>query len=125
MISIVCPAEDNQTLQEEIKKLSSRYPLQELKEDASFLKALADPVRLKILKLLSHREMCVCELNVALDITQPTLSYHLKILEKEGLVKSRSRGKWKLYSIASERVGKVIKEVERILMDWRSLTPRR
>jgi ArsR family transcriptional regulator len=65
------------------------------------LKALANETRLKILKLLSTREMCVCELTVALDLTQPTASHHLNILENMGLIKDKKKGKWVFYSVAS------------------------
>jgi len=55
---------------------------------------------LRILGLLSSREMCVCEVMVALNLTQPTASHHLRILENVGLVKDRKEGKWVYYSIA-------------------------
>lgn len=64
------------------------------------LKAVAHETRLKILLLLSEREMCVCELTVALEGTQPTVSHHLKILDNVGLIKTRKEGKWVFYSIA-------------------------
>ena len=64
-------------------------------------KALADSIRLRILGLLSSREMCVCEVMVALGLTQPTASHHLRILENVGLVKDRKEGKWVFYSIAN------------------------
>jgi len=66
-----------------------------------FFKALADETRLKILKLLEAREMCVCEVMVALDLTQPTASHHLGLLENAGLVKSRKEGKWVFYRVAN------------------------
>jgi len=65
------------------------------------LKALANETRLKILELLSKREMCVCELTVALDLTQPTASHHLNILENMGLIKDKKMGKWVFYSVTS------------------------
>ena len=65
------------------------------------LKALANETRLRILKLLSKREMCVCELTVALDLTQPTASHHLNILENMGLIKDKKIGKWVFYVVAS------------------------
>ena len=64
-------------------------------------KAMADPIRLRILGLLSAREMCVCEIMVALELTQPTASHHLRILENVGLVKDRKKEKWVYYSIAN------------------------
>ena len=65
------------------------------------LKALANETRLKILGLLSKREMCVCELTVALDLTQPTASHHLNILENMGLINDKKIGKWVFYSVTS------------------------
>ena len=69
-----------------------------------FFKALADETRLRILRLLEVREMCVCEVMVALDLTQPTASHHLGILENAGLVKDRKEGKWVFYSIANPKL---------------------
>ncbi|MDP2900061.1 MAG: metalloregulator ArsR/SmtB family transcription factor [Candidatus Bathyarchaeota archaeon] len=64
-----------------------------------FFKALGDDSRQRILGLLTVREMCVCELMSALDMTQPTTSHHLKILEDAGLIASRKDGKWVFYSL--------------------------
>ena len=71
----------------------------DLKDEARVHGALSDVSRLKILKLLGFREMCVCELTAALDMNQPNLSYHIKKLENAGLVRSEKRGKWVYYSI--------------------------
>ena len=68
------------------------------------LKALANETRLRMLRLLSIREMCVCELTVALDLTQPTASHHLNILQNVGFVKDRKVGKWVFYSVAKPEV---------------------
>ena len=68
-----------------------------------FFKALADETRLRILKLLETREMCVCELMVALGLTQPTASHHLGLLENAHLVKRRKEGKWVFYSVADQK----------------------
>jgi len=70
-------------------------------KQSRLFKALADETRLRILKLLEVREMCVCEVMVALGLTQPTASHHLGILENAGLVKDRKEGKWVFYSIAN------------------------
>ena len=68
------------------------------------LKALANKTRLKLLLLLSRQEMCVCELTTALNLTQPTGSHHLNILENVRLVKERKEGKWVFYRIADPHV---------------------
>jgi ArsR family transcriptional regulator len=56
-----------------------------MNEFIKVMKALSDPNRVKLLKLLQKREMCVCEIQAALGISQPTVSKHLKILEGAGL----------------------------------------
>lgn len=63
-------------------------------------KALGDPNRLKIIKLLTDGEQCACKLLEAFQITQPTLSHHIKILSQIGLVNIRKDGKWNYYSIS-------------------------
>jgi DNA-binding transcriptional ArsR family regulator len=86
---------------DELKKLADRnLSLEDSEAKSKVFKALSDPIRLRILGLLSSREMCVCEVMVALDLTQPTASHHLRILENVALVKDRKEGKWVFYSIA-------------------------
>ena len=72
---------------------------------APLLKALADPVRLRLLSLVaSHAagEACVCDLNDAFDLSQPTISHHLKVLHEVGLLDRSKRGVWVYYSIRRE-----------------------
>ena len=69
---------------------------------APMLKALADPARLRLLSLVaSHEggEACVCDLNDAFDLSQPTISHHLKVLHEVGLLDRTKRGVWVYYSI--------------------------
>lgn len=61
------------------------------------MKALADPTRVKIVKILQHRELCVCELTEALGIAQSTVSNHLNKLEAAGLVERSKDGLWVNY----------------------------
>ena len=70
-----------------------------MQEFTKVMKALSDPNRVKLLKLLQKREMCVCEIRAALGIAQPTVSKHLKILENAGLVGRRKDGLWVNYFI--------------------------
>ena len=63
------------------------------------LKALADRNRLLILDMLSCGEMCACDIMDGLELTQPTVSHHMKILVRAGLVKACKEGKWMNYSI--------------------------
>jgi ArsR family transcriptional regulator len=71
-----------------------------MKDFIRVMKALSDPNRLKLVKLLQKREMCVCEIRAALGIAQPTVSKHLKILENAGLVDREKVGLWVNYSLA-------------------------
>ena len=64
------------------------------------MKALSDPSRVKILKMLQHRDMCVCEIQAALGLAQPTISKHLKVLEEAGLVGFVKDGLWVNYFLA-------------------------
>jgi ArsR family transcriptional regulator len=96
----ICPAEDASNYTAELKLLVSQITDEnEVKRQSRLFKALADVTRLKILMLLNVREMCVCEIMVALGLTQPTASHHLGILETAGLVKDRRDGKWVFYSL--------------------------
>ena len=67
---------------------------------APLVKAIADPVRLRLLSLVaSHAdgEACVCDLNDAFDLSQPTISHHLKVLHEAGLLDREKRGVWVYY----------------------------
>jgi DNA-binding transcriptional ArsR family regulator len=98
----ICSCETASEYADELKELANKGVSSENSEaKGKVFKALADSIRLRILGLLSSREMCVCEVMVALDLTQPTASHHLRILENVGLVKDRKEGKWVFYSIAS------------------------
>jgi ArsR family transcriptional regulator, arsenate/arsenite/antimonite-responsive transcriptional repressor len=69
---------------------------------APLLKALADPVRLRLLSLVaSHEggEACICDLNAAFDLTQPTISHHMRVLHEAGLVDRDKRGVWVYYRV--------------------------
>ncbi len=65
------------------------------------MKALSDPNRVKIIKMLQQRVLCVCELKAALDLAQPTVSKHLKLLEEAGLVESEKDGLWVNYILSN------------------------
>lgn len=64
------------------------------------MKALSDPNRVKLVKLLQRRDMCVCEIREALGIAQPTVSKHLKVLERAGLVGRKKEGLWVNYFLS-------------------------
>ena len=71
-----------------------------MKDFIEVMKALSDPNRVRIVKMLQHRSMCVCELQAGLGVSQPTVSKHLKILERAGLVDFRKDGLWVDYFLS-------------------------
>ena len=69
------------------------------------LKALSDPVRLRLLSVVaSHAggEACVCDLSAGIDLSQPTISHHLKVLRTAGLLESERRGSWVYYRVIGD-----------------------
>jgi ArsR family transcriptional regulator len=79
-------------------------------ELGGLLKAVADPARLQILALLRslpNYETCVCDLTEPLGLSQPTVSHHLKVLAKAGLVASEKRGYWTWYRVLPTRLGEL------------------
>ncbi len=75
---------------------------------AKIFKALSDPIRLEIINLLRKKEWCACDLIPYLNVIQPLVSRHLKILRDCGLIKCRKEGNRRIYSITDKRIFKVI-----------------
>src|SRR5256714_10122719 len=90
----ICCGPDTPPLPEEAREaLAARF------------KALADPTRVAIVnRLAAADEVCVCDLNAAFDLSQPTISHHLKILREAGLVDSTRRGTWAFYRLVPEAI---------------------
>ncbi len=82
------------------------------KNTAVVFKAFCDENRIRILKLLTTGEKCACKLLEELNITQPTLSHHMKILCDSGVVVGRKEGKWTHYSISQNGVEKAKKYLD-------------
>ncbi|MFF8828161.1 ArsR/SmtB family transcription factor [Streptomyces sp. NPDC015131] len=79
-------------------------------ELSRMFKALSDPVRLRLLSLIaSHEggEACVCDLTGPFDVSQPTISHHLKVLRDAGLVESERRGTWVYYWVLPEALARL------------------
>lgn len=70
-----------------------------MKDLIDIFKTLSDETRLRILKLLEHGELCVCDIVAALDTIQPKISFHLGVLKEAKLIKDRKQGKWIHYKI--------------------------
>lgn len=74
-------------------------------EMAARFKALADPVRLQLLSSVASRaggEACVCDISAGVEVSQPTISHHLKVLRDAGLLTSRRRASWVYYAVVPE-----------------------
>jgi ArsR family transcriptional regulator len=87
-------------------------PLDEVQaaELADVLKALADPVRLRLVSIIGTAgagEVCACDLPILVDRTQPTVSHHLSILVKAGVLEREQRGKWAWFRLRRERLDAV------------------
>ena len=75
-----------------------------MKELLPLFKTLCDENRVKIVSLLVEREHCVCELIEELNLSQSTVSHHIKVLKHAGLLNERQRGTWKYYSLHKENI---------------------
>jgi len=101
----LCTAESASKHVRKLRQLAeSKVDEQSVRRQSRILKALSDLTRLKIINLLSIRDMCVCEIMAALDMTQPTASHHLNILESAGLLIDRREGKWVFYALANPKI---------------------
>ncbi len=74
------------------------------KKHSKFFKALSEEKRLRIVKLLRVKEMCICELMICLNMTQPNLSHHIQILENVGIVNRTKKGRWVYCSLANTKL---------------------
>lgn len=84
------------------------------------MKALSDPSRVRVLKLLERRELCVCEVQELLGLSQSTVSRHLKQLEEAELACSRKEGSWLYYRLAGTFASPYAGEMLRLLSGWHS-----
>ena len=91
------------------------YERQPMKEIAIIFKALSDDTRLRVIKLLQERELCVCELMQVLDMSQPRISRHMSVLKNAGFVDDRREGKWVHYFLCN---GTDNEDIKRILQSF-------
>ena len=84
------------------RDLTDGHALQKM---AEMFKVMNDPTRLKIINALMLSEMCVCDIATLMDMTQPTISHHLKVLRQSGHIKYRREGKMVYYSLDDEHIG--------------------
>ena len=89
-----------------------------MKQFIRVMKALSDPNRVRVVKLLQSGELCVCEIKEVLGLAQSTVSKHMKILEDAGLVERKRQGTWMIYSLADGSESAYAKTMLLNLNDW-------
>lgn len=89
-----------------------------MRELLKVMKALSDPGRIKALKILEGGELCVCRVQEALELSQPTVSKHLRQMEDAGLVQSRKQGPWVYYRLHENPPTPYAAALLRHLRDW-------
>ena len=95
----VCSTSDIRDAVLSAEKLSTPEAQRKIREVERLFGAVGESNRIKILLLVSKREMCVCELESALKLPQPTISHHLTLLEQSGLLERNKRGRFVFYKL--------------------------
>jgi len=94
------------------RALKPRLPDEDaFRSAAQLLKACADPMRVKILYALAESELCVCELACLLDLSMPTVSHHLRLLNQSKLIRYRKEGKLVFYSLRDEHLNGTVRRL--------------
>ena len=96
-------------------------PTDLLDTTAQLFKALGDPTRLRMLNLLQHGELCVCDIMAVLDLPQSTASRHLGYLRNAGWLSARRQNKWIYYRLAGDTVDPAVKRALLALLDRQGL----
>ncbi|MCG8925056.1 helix-turn-helix transcriptional regulator [Lentzea sp. CC55] len=100
------------------------HAVEQAAELALMFKALGDPVRLRLFSMIASRpegEVCVCELTPAFELSQPTISHHLKLLRQAGLVDSERRGTWVYYRARPETAGRMAAMLSSVAAERRAV----
>jgi len=105
----VCSDKDGKL---EFNELINKIPRDKSLYDMSeIIKAISDPLRLKILYLLKNGELCACHIDFALDKPQSTIAHHLSILKKANLLNWRKEGKWTYYTLSNPKIIELIEDI--------------
>ena len=107
----ICQPSDIRRAEAEAERFATPEYAAKLRRAERLLGAIGDPNRIKILLLLSKREMCVCELESALGLPQPTASHHLGVLEQAGLVQRSKKERWVFYRALDSPALDLVKEL--------------
>jgi ArsR family transcriptional regulator len=100
-------------------RLTAQQEKEPMREYLRVMKAVADGTRVKILKILQHRELCVCEIQNVLGISQPSVSRHLRLLEEADLVRGEKDGMWSNFRLVkAEEQNAYSSVVLAHLRDW-------
>ncbi|MDG6905089.1 MAG: helix-turn-helix transcriptional regulator [Nitrososphaerota archaeon] len=107
----VCSTSDIKDAVSKAEKLSTPEYQRKIRETERLLGMVGEANRIRILLLLSKREMCVCELESALKLPQPTISHNLGLLENAGLLERNKKGKFVFYSLIVSPLTKLLEEM--------------
>ena len=100
----ICQPSDLRAAQDEARRLASPEYSAKIRQAGRLLGVVGDQNRIKIMLLLSKHEMCVCELEYALGLPQPTVSHHLGLLEQAGLLERSKKARWVFYKVRQSPV---------------------
>ena len=107
----LCQPSDIRQAKAEADKLATPESAAKLRQAERLFGAIGDSNRMKILLLLSEKEMCVCELEAALGMPQPTVSHHLGVLEQANLLQRSKKGRWVFYEVTDSPVLGLLKNL--------------
>ena len=91
-----------------------------MKDLIRVMKALSDPNRIKVMKMLEAKPLCVCEITEILGLAQSTVSKHLKVMEDAFLIDSWKEGSWVIYRLTEDPENKYARDVGIHMKDWLS-----
>jgi len=91
-----------------------------MKKLTKIFKSLSDPNRLRIIKMLEQKELCLCEISKILGLANSTVSKHLSILRESGLIVDYKDGKWVIFRLAKSPESLYVKEMQSLLSKWMS-----
>ncbi|MBA4602744.1 ArsR/SmtB family transcription factor [Thermoactinomyces mirandus] len=100
--------EEMEKIRQQTKKQFPMITNSELINISAFFKGLGDETRLKIIFLLWMEDLCMCEIVAALNGASSTISHHLKIMEKGGIIKSRREGRFTIYRVNKDKLAPII-----------------